>query len=257
MQSRVVIATGGLSIPKIGATDFGYRIARQFGLRIVEPRPALVPLTFDADAWQPFAQLAGVAHEVRVTCGGGSFDEDLLFTHRGLSGPAILQISSYWNPRDAIQIDLVPSMSQNALTEALLQLKRSSRQTVPNALATLLPRRLAEQWSLIQGHAADQRIAEVPDAGLRALATSLKEWRLTPSGTEGFRKAEVTRGGVATDELSQSTLEARRAPGLHFIGEVVDVTGWLGGYNFQWAWASGVAAGNLEVREARARPARP
>jgi predicted Rossmann fold flavoprotein len=241
---RVVIATGGLSIPKIGATDFGYRIARQFGLRIVEPRPALVPLTFDSDAWRPFAQLAGIAHEVRVTCGGGFFDEDLLFTHRGLSGPAILQISSYWNPRDAIQIDLVPSMSQNALTEALLQLKRSSRQTVPNALATLLPRRLAEQWSLIQGHAADQRIAEVPDAGLRALATSLKDWRLTPSGTEGFRKAEVTRGGVATDELSQSRLEARRAPGLHFIGEVVDVTGWLGGYNFQWAWASGFVAGS-------------
>ena len=241
---RVVIATGGLSIPKSGATDFGYRIARQFGLRIVEPRPALVPLTFDADAWRPFVQLAGVAHEVRVTCGGGSFEEDLLLTHRGLSGPAILQISSYWNPRDPIQIDLVPSVSLPALTDALLQLKRSSRQTVPNVLATLLPRRLAEQWSLVQGHASDQRIAEIPDSGLRALASSLKEWRLTPSGTEGFRKAEVTRGGVATDELSQSTLEARTAPGLHFIGEVVDVTGWLGGYNFQWAWVSGFVAGS-------------
>ena len=244
---RVVIATGGLSIPKIGASDFGYRIARQFGLRIVEPRPALVPLTFDSEAWRPFAELAGVAHEVRVTCNSGSFDEDLLFTHRGLSGPAILQISSYWNPRDAIRIDLVPSMSQNALIEALLQLKRSSRQTVPNALVTLLPRRLAEQWSLVQGHASDQRIAEVPDTGLRVLANSLKEWHLTPSGTEGFRKAEVTRGGVATDELSQTSLEARRAPGLHFIGEVVDVTGWLGGYNFQWAWASGFAAGSGTV----------
>ena len=254
---RVVIATGGLSIPKIGATDFGYRIARQFGLRIVEPRPALVPLTFDAESWRPFAELAGVAHEVRVTCGSGSFDEDLLFTHRGLSGPAILQISSYWNPRDPIQVDLVPTMSPPALTDALLKLKRSSRQTVSNALARLLPRRLAEQWSLVQEHAPDQRIAEVPDTGLRTLATSLSEWRLTPSGTEGFRKAEVTRGGVATDELSQTTLEARKAPGLHFIGEVVDVTGWLGGYNFQWAWASGVAAGNLEVREAGARPDRP
>ena len=254
---RVVIATGGLSIPKIGATDFGYRIARQFGLRIVEPRPALVPLTFDAESWRPFAELAGVAHEVRVTCGSGSFDEDLLFTHRGLSGPAILQISSYWNPRDPIEVHLVPTMSPLALTDALLKLKRSSRQTVSNALATLLPRRLAEQWSLVQGYAPDQRIAEVPDTGLRALATSMSEWRLTPSGTEGFRKAEVTRGGVATDELSQTTLEARKAPGLHFIGEVVDVTGWLGGYNFQWAWASGVAAGNLEVLEARARPARP
>jgi predicted Rossmann fold flavoprotein len=255
--NRVVIATGGLSIPKIGATDFGYRVARQFGLRIVEPRPALVPLAFDAESWRPFAELAGVAHEVRVTCGGGSFDEDLLFTHRGLSGPAILQISSYWNPRDSIQVDLVPSMSQPALTDALLKLKRSSRQTVANALATLLSRRLAEQWSLVQGHDPDQRIAEVPDTGLRALATSLAEWRLTPSGTEGFRKAEVTRGGVATDELSQTTLEASKAPGLHFVGEVVDVTGWLGGYNFQWAWASGVAAGNLEVREGRAGPARP
>jgi len=254
---RVVIATGGLSIPKIGATDFGYRIARQFGLRIVEPRPALVPLTFDAESWRPFAELAGVAHEVRVTCGSGSFDEDLLFTHRGLSGPAILQISSYWNPRDPIQVDLVPTMSPPALTDALLKLKRSSRQTVSNALARLLPRRLAEQWSLVQEHAPDQRIAEVPDTGLRTLATSLSEWRLTPSGTEGFRKAEVTRGGIATDELSQTTLEASKAPGLHFIGEVVDVTGWLGGYNFQWAWASGVAAGNLEVREAGARPDRP
>jgi predicted Rossmann fold flavoprotein len=240
---RVVIATGGLSIPKIGATDFGYRIARQFGLRIVEPRPALVPLTFDAESWRPFAQLAGVAHVVRVTCGGRSFDEDLLFTHRGLSGPAILQISSYWNPRDPIQIDLMPTMSQAALSEALLHLKRSSRQTIPNALTTLLPRRLAEQWSVLQGYASEQRIAEVPDAGLHALAPSLKEWRLTPNGTEGFRKAEVTRGGVATDELLQSTLESRRAPGLHFIGEAVDVTGWLGGYNFQWAWATGAAVG--------------
>jgi hypothetical protein len=247
--NRVVIATGGLSIPKIGATDFGYRIARQFGLRIVEPRPALVPLTFDAESWRPFAELSGVAHEVRVTCGGGSFDEDLLFTHRGLSGPAILQISSYWNPRDPIQVDLVPAMSQPALADALLQLKRSSRQTLPNALATLLPGRLAEQWSLVQGHAPYERIAEVPDAGLRTLATSLSEWRLIPSGTEGFRKAEVTRGGVATDELSQSTFEARKVPGLHFIGEVVDVTGWLGGYNFQWAWASGVAAGSLPAAE--------
>jgi len=254
---RVVIASGGLSIPKIGATDFGYRIARQFGLRIVEPRPALVPLTFDAESWRSFSELAGVAHEVRVTCGSGSFDEDLLFTHRGISGPAILQISSYWNPRDPIEVDLVPTMSLSALTDALLKLKRSSRQTVANALATLLPRRLAEQWSLVQGYAPDQRIAEVPDTGLRALATSMSEWRLTPSGTEGFRKAEVTRGGIATDELSQTTLEARKAPGLHFVGEVVDVTGWLGGYNFQWAWASGVAAGNLEVREAGARPDRP
>jgi predicted Rossmann fold flavoprotein len=240
---RVVIATGGLSIPKIGATDFGYRIARQFGLGIVEPRPALVPLTFDAKAWRPFTDLAGVAHEVRVSCGNGSFEEDLLFTHRGLSGPATLQISSYWNPRDPIQVDLVPSMSLPTLDDSMLQLKRTSRQSVANALATLLPRRLAEQWSALQGHASDQRIAEVPNSVLLTLAASLKDWQLTPSGTEGFRKAEVTRGGVATDALSQATLEARKAPRLHFIGEVVDVTGWLGGYNFQWAWSSGYAAG--------------
>lgn len=239
---RVVVATGGLSIPKIGATDFGYRLARQFGLRIVEPRPALVPLTFDADAWRPFAELAGVACEVRVSCDAGEFDEDLLFTHRGLSGPAILQISSYWNPRAELSLDLVPSMAQAKLVESLLHLKRSSRQTLTNALAKLLPHRLAERWCALQGLEPERRIAEVPDTALCELAVSLKDWRLVPSGTEGFRKAEVTRGGVATDELSQSTFEARKAPGLHFIGEAVDVTGWLGGYNFQWAWASGVAA---------------
>jgi predicted Rossmann fold flavoprotein len=247
--TRVVIATGGLSIPKIGATDFGYRIARQFGLRVVEPRPALVPLTFDAKAWRPFKDLAGVAHEVRVSCGNGSFEEDLLFTHRGLSGPATLQISSYWNPRDPIQVDLMPTMSLPTLDDLMLQLKRTSRQSVANALATLLPRRLAEQWSALQGHESDQRIAEVPNSVLLALAASLKDWQLTPSGTEGFRKAEVTRGGVATDELSQATLEARKAPRLHIIGEVVDVTGWLGGYNFQWAWSSGYAAGVALGRE--------
>ncbi len=240
--SRVVIATGGLSIPKIGATDFGYRIARQFGLRIVEPRPALVPLTFASDAWKPFAELAGVSLDVRVRCNDGGFDEDLLFTHRGLSGPAILQISSHWNPRETLSIDLLPALRQAQAEDQLLELKRSSRQTVANALAAWLPRRLAEQWTLLHGHAPDRRIAETSDADLRTLVISLKDWSLIPTGTEGFRKAEVTRGGVATDELSQSTLEARKSPGLHFIGEVVDVTGWLGGYNFQWAWASGMAA---------------
>jgi hypothetical protein len=245
--TRVVIATGGLSIPKIGATDFGYRVARQFGLRIVEPRPALVPLTFDAETWKPFSELAGVSREVRVGCNDGTFDDDLLFTHRGLSGPAILQISSYWNPRNELRIDLAPQLSPPELEEALLQLKRASRQTLDNALATLLPRRLAEQWIRLQGHSRERRIAELSDDGLRTLAASLKDWRIVPTGTDGYRKAEVTRGGVATDELSQSTLEARDVPGLHFIGEVVDVTGWLGGYNFQWAWSSGVAAG-LAVR---------
>jgi predicted Rossmann fold flavoprotein len=239
---RVVIATGGLSIPKIGATDFGYRVARQFGLRIVETRPALVPLTFDAERWRPFASLSGISLEVSVRCDGGEFTEDLLFTHRGLSGPAILQISSYWNPRDAIEIDLTPEQPDDALAASLLELKRGSRQTVVNALATLLPRRLAEEWSTLQG-VGEQRIADLADKALRALAASLKHWTLVPSGTEGYRKAEVTRGGVATDELDQTSFEAKKAPGLHFIGEVVDVTGWLGGYNFQWAWASAVAAG--------------
>ncbi|MGH6623920.1 MAG: NAD(P)/FAD-dependent oxidoreductase, partial [Burkholderiaceae bacterium] len=239
---RVVIATGGLSIPKIGATDYGYRVARQFGLRIVEPRPALVPLVFDASTWQPFASLAGLSLEVCARAGEGSFDEDLLFTHRGLSGPAILQISSYWNPREPIEIDFAPGARDEALAQQLLGLKQSSRQTIGNALARLLPHRLAEEWVRLQGFDGSERMAAPADSALRDLARSLKHWQILPSGTEGFRKAEVTRGGVATDELSQTTLEAKKMPGLYFIGEVVDVTGWLGGYNFQWAWASAVAA---------------
>jgi len=248
---RVVIATGGLSIPQLGATDYGHRIARQFGLRVVEPRPALVPLTFESRAWQPWAQLAGVSLEVRVTCGDGRFDEDLLFTHRGLSGPAILQISSHWNPRAAIALDLLPARRQAPAEDQLLARKRSSRQTVANALADWLPHRLAEHWSAVSG-LAERRIADVADADLRSLVIALKNWTLVPTGTEGYRKAEVTRGGVATDELSQVTMEAHRSPGLHFIGEAVDVTGWLGGYNFQWAWASGVAAGQSAGQAVRA-----
>lgn len=240
---RIVIATGGLSIPKIGATDFGYRIARQFGLRIVEPRPALVPLTFDAREWAPFVALAGVSLEVNARCDGGRFSEDLLFTHRGLSGPAILQVSTFWRPGEPIEIDLAPRFAGDELAEELVGMKRSSRQTLANALAALLPRRLADGWLQSQQIDGQLRVADVPDRTLRALAQSLQRWRLTPSGSEGFRKAEVTCGGVATDELSQSTMEAKCTPGLHFIGEVVDVTGWLGGYNFQWAWSSGYAAG--------------
>lgn len=240
---RVVIATGGQSIPALGATDFAYRTARQFGLRIVEPRPALVPLTFDAAAWQPFAQLAGLSRAVRIACGDARFDEDLLFTHRGLSGPAILQISSYWTPRSALTIDLLPQLSADEVEQALREARQGSRQTLAHALARWLPQRLAERCTVFTTLPAERRIADASDAELRALTAALKAWQLVPSGTEGFRKAEVTRGGVATDELSQSTFEARRAPGLHFIGEAVDVTGWLGGYNFQWAWASGHAAG--------------
>ena len=240
---RLVIATGGLSIPKIGATDFGYRVARQFGLGVVAPAPALVPLTFAADDWRPFAQLAGIAVEVDVRCGSGQFTEDLLFTHRGLSGPAVLQISSYWRCGDALTVDLVPQLAGEKLARALIARKNDSRQSLANALAALLPRRLADGWLSLQSLRGEQRIAETGDRALSALADSLHRWVLVPSGSEGYRKAEVTRGGVDTDELSQDTLEARRVPGLHFIGEVVDVTGWLGGYNFQWAWASGVAAG--------------
>ena len=243
---HVVVATGGLSIPKIGATDLGYRLARQFGLRIVEPRPALVPLTFDAATWAPFASLAGISLAVNAAAGEGAeraeFDEDLLFTHRGLSGPAILQISTFWRPGAPITLDLAPQFAGDRLAQALTEAKRGSRQSTAHALAALLPRRLADGWSALRG-LSDARLADQPDRALRDLAQSIKHWQLVPSGTEGFRKAEVTRGGVATDELSQTTLEARRQPGLHFIGEVVDVTGWLGGYNFQWAWASGVAAG--------------
>ena len=251
----VVIATGGLSIPKIGATDFGYRIAQQFGLPLAPLRPGLVPLTFDGEAWAPFAGLAGLALPVRIStanpstastgsgqAGSGrsastSFDEDLLFTHRGLSGPAVLQISSYWRPGQAIRIDLAPGV---ALAEALLQAKARSRKLIANELAAWVPSRLADAW--VQQEPGWQRpINEASDKALLALAQRLSRWELVPTGSEGYRKAEVTAGGVDTRELSSQTLEAKKQPGLYFIGEVVDVTGWLGGYNFQWAWASGFA----------------
>jgi predicted Rossmann fold flavoprotein len=243
--ARLVIATGGLSIPRIGASDFGHRVARQFGLKIVEPRPALVPLTFAAEQWAPFARLAGASLEVAVQTGEGKargrFVEDLLFTHRGLSGPAILQISSYWQPGETIDIDLAPGKDLGA---ALCEAKRAGAQHVATVLAGRLPKRLAEGWVATQApELADRRIADVPDRTLRALGQGLNHWRLVPTGTEGFRKAEVTRGGVDTRELSSTTMESRKVPGLYLIGEVVDVTGWLGGYNFQWAWASGHAAG--------------
>lgn len=235
----VVIATGGLSIPKIGATDFGYRVAQQFGLKVVPPRPALVPLAFDGDAWAPFAQLAGLALPVRIETGTKkeriAFDEDLLFTHRGLSGPAVLQISSYWKEGTPLRIDLAPG--QDLAGELLAAKARGSRKLVANELAQWVPARLADAW--VQQDAAWQRpVNEVGDKALQQLAQRLSAWELVPTGTEGYRKAEVTAGGVDTRELSSQTLEATRRPGLYFIGEVVDVTGWLGGYNFQWAWAS-------------------
>ncbi|WP_374665651.1 NAD(P)/FAD-dependent oxidoreductase [Ramlibacter sp.] len=239
----VVIATGGLSIPKIGATDFGLGIARQFGLRVVTPRPALVPLTFDGTAWAPFADLAGLALPVRIATGEKktrmAFDEDLLFTHRGLSGPGVLQISSYWREGTPIEIDLAPGTD---LAEALHEAKASGqRRLLANLLAQWVPSRLADAW--VRQDAAWQRPAvEAADRALAALAQRLAAWQLVPTGTEGWRKAEVMAGGVDTRDLSQQTLESRQR-GLYFIGEVVDVTGWLGGYNFQWAWASAHACG--------------
>jgi predicted Rossmann fold flavoprotein len=237
---HVVIATGGLSIPKIGATDFGYRIARQFGLRIVPPRPALVPLTFAADAWAPYAQLAGLSLPVAISTGEKKqrieFHEDLLFTHRGLSGPAVLQISSYWRGGQPIRIDLAPGVD---LPAELARAKAGSRKLVANELAAWLPARLADAW-VAQEPAWQRPVNEISDKALAALADRLARWELNPDGTEGYRKAEVTAGGVDTRDLSSQTMESVR-PGLFFIGEVVDVTGWLGGYNFQWAWASGWA----------------
>lgn len=239
---RLVVATGGLSIPKIGASDWGYRLARQFGHTIVETRPALVPLTFDAAAWAPFAALAGLSLEVDIETGAGRaqgrFREDLLFTHRGLSGPAVLQISSYWRPGQPLRIDLAPGQD---LADTLLRAKAVSKRRLGSELAALLPRRLAEAWLAATPALAARPMAELRDQDLRTLAHSVQHWELAPDGDEGYRKAEVTLGGVDTRELSSQTLESRRVPGLHFIGEVVDVTGWLGGYNFQWAWASAAA----------------
>ena len=237
--AQLVVATGGLSIPKIGASDFGYRLARQFGHRVIEPRPALVPLTFDATAWQPFSALSGLSLEVAIETGSGPergrFIEDLLFTHRGLSGPAVLQISSYWTPGAPIRIVLAE------LDKTLREAKATSRRRLSNELAQHLPERLAETWLAHLKVSADKPMPEQRDRDLAALAQSLARWELTPNGSEGWRKAEVTAGGVDTRELSSQSMESRRVPGLHFIGEVVDVTGWLGGYNFQWAWASAAA----------------
>jgi predicted Rossmann fold flavoprotein len=251
VQARdIVVATGGLPIPKIGATDFGLRLARQAGHAIVEPRPALVPLTFEAEDWAPFAELAGVSLEVEIAAGSGKpgagrpgekrgarFVEDLLFTHRGLSGPAILQASSYWRPGEALTLRLAPGVDW---PEALAKAKTASRRQLGNELAQHLPQRLAQAWLARLALPAERALPEIGDKALRQLAESLAHWRVAPTGTEGWKKAEVMAGGVDTREIDSRTMESRRAPGLHFIGEVLDVTGWLGGYNFQWAWASAV-----------------
>ena len=241
-SAQLVISTGGLSIPKIGATDFGYRLARQFGHTIVETRPALVPLTFDPVTWAPFAALSGLSLEVTVEAGAGkakgAFLEDLLFTHRGLSGPAILQISSFWHAGTPLRLNLAPGRD---LTAELLQAKRDSRRLLANELAELIPRRLADAWLAPTPELAAKPLPDQRDRDLALLAERLNRWELKPQGSEGYRKAEVTAGGVDTRELSSQTLQSERVSGLFFIGEVVDVTGWLGGYNFQWAWASAAA----------------
>ena len=238
--AQLVIASGGLSIPKIGASDFGYRLARQFGHRIVETRAALVPLTFAAADWSAFAGLAGLSLPVQVGAGRGKargeFLDDLLFTHRGLSGPAILQISSYWTPGDVLQIDCVPGIDIQA---SLLEAKQASQRKLGNVLAEMLPRRLGEAW--LDAGLAERPMPQVRDRDLASVGDRLRRWEIMPSGTEGYRKAEVTAGGVDTRELDSRSMQSRRVAGLYFIGEVVDVTGWLGGYNFQWAWASAAA----------------
>lgn len=234
----LVIATGGLSVPKIGASPFGYKVAEQFGLAVVPPRPALVPLTFDTTELARFGDLAGVSVDVEVTAGGGRFRENLLFTHRGLSGPAILQISSYWTPGNPLHIDLLPDIS----AAELFAEHRRSRALPATVLGEHLPKRLAQQWC--EAADATRPMIEMSEKALHVLATGLHDWLVKPSGTAGYQKAEVTLGGVDTDDLSSKTMEARNVPGLYFIGEVVDVTGHLGGYNFQWAWASGFVAGS-------------
>ena len=231
----LVVATGGLSIPKIGATDIGYRLARQFGLQICKTRPGLVPITFNENDRLAYGDLAGVSTEVIATCDGQRFREKMLITHRGLSGPAILQISSYWKKEQPIVLDLVP---EGEVTAYLLQ--PASPRTVAAlraALQTFLPNRLADRW-------LDFHTPGVwTNAALREMERQIHEWAVLPAGTEGYAKAEVTVGGVDTDELSAKTMESWKVPGLFFIGEVVDVTGHLGGFNFQWAWASGACAG--------------
>jgi predicted Rossmann fold flavoprotein len=235
----LVVATGGKSIPKMGATDFGYRLAEQFGLRLTETRPGLVPLTFDGRLLERLEDLVGVAAPARVSCGKAAFEEALLFTHRGLSGPAILQISSYWREGREIALDLLPG--RDALEALRTARQHSGKQSAHTFLFTLLPKRLAKTIADLPAY--QEPLGGLSDAKLRTLASGINDWRIVPSGTEGYRTAEVTLGGVDTRDLDSRTMQAKAVPGLHFIGEVVDVTGWLGGYNFQWAWASGWCAG--------------
>jgi predicted Rossmann fold flavoprotein len=233
----LVIATGGPSIPKLGATGFAYELAKRFGLKLVEPRPALVPLTLGGEELL-FRELSGVSSEVVARAGKAAFREAALFTHRGLSGPAILQVSSYWRPGESVEIDFLPDRDRGWLGAAKRAQPRASLRSL---LASHLPDRLAT--TLIERIGLTRELANLPDAQLNEAEQRLRAWRFHPNGSEGYAKAEVTVGGISTAELSSQTMEARRVPGLYAIGEALDVTGWLGGYNFQWAWASGWAAG--------------
>ena len=235
----VVIATGGLSIPKIGATRFGYDIARQFGLKVTSVKPALVPLTFQAAFLERCRELSGLSVDAEVSYGKTTFREGLLFTHRGLSGPSILQISSYWDEGETLKINLLPDMDASGWLMA--RKTETPRQEVLTVLSENLPRRLASD--ILEEIGVSGRLADLPNKMLARLGERLNRWQVSPSGTEGYRTAEVTLGGVDVGELSSKTMEARHQPGLFFIGEVVDVTGHLGGYNFQWAWSSGFVAG--------------
>ncbi len=240
-SQSVVIATGGPSIPKMGSSRFGYDIARQFGLKIIEPRPGLVPLTFHADILRDLQELSGVSLDASVRFGKVQFTEALLFTHRGLSGPVILQISSYWRDGDTITIDLLPGMD---VFDYLKQAKTSQpTRDVRTVLAHVLPKRLA--YRICDWAACSGRLGETSDKALRQLGARTNAWQVTPDGSEGYRTAEVTVGGIDTRELSSKTMEAKSVPGLYFIGEAVDVTGHLGGFNFQWAWSSGHACGQV------------
>lgn len=238
-SDSLIVATGGKSIPKMGATGFGYQLAGQFGLRLTDTRPALVPLTFETGALEKLKQLSGIATDAIVKHGKTAFEEALLFTHRGLSGPAILQISSYWREGDAIAVDLLPNRDAAALLRAART--ETPRVQIQTVIANLLPKKLAQ----LLGEELDMTgmVGDFSDKKLAVVEALLKAWTLKPVGSEGYRTAEVTLGGVDTRDLDAKTMGARNVPGLYFVGEVVDVTGWLGGYNFQWAWASGWAAG--------------
>ncbi|MDP2869750.1 NAD(P)/FAD-dependent oxidoreductase [Methyloversatilis sp.] len=242
--ASLVVATGGLTVPKIGATPFGYRLAEQFGLAVVPPKPALVPLALDPAWLARFGELSGASFDSAASCHGPAFREQTLLTHRGLSGPAILQASSYWQQagaREPVAIDLLPDVHD---AEAWLHGARAGRQTLATLLADHLPKRFAQQWVDVEGAGSwNAALVELPRAALGDIARCLKGWLIQPAGTLGYNKAEVTLGGVDTRGLDQKTMAARAVPGLFFIGEVVDVTGWLGGYNFQWAWSSGWCAG--------------